>query len=492
MDVEPSTVPGSRQHLETLCPAAQAFVALLRTAAIARVGKQVDNKKLYSSVEFAPSCRFNALQQRAARRATEHIRAVTPGSMYPTATYTTSNGHNSIAVIWVRISFRPDSDGWQRTENAITLQHFESLTLPRSERIKLAILRARHQPIQTARTVGRKAAKVAKMAIVIPFNVVGTIAIAPIVILVYISLTLSDNHVRNNRLPTLPLHHVELFLYRLINGHACEKYDFSRDDVRATTCPLCGVVLPIVDLLKKADGQTSVDVNDAMTAHIDGGKCSIVNEQNGLLRPAQAQKLKAQKSPTTCPYPPCKIRMVISLPCEKCNISHCPSHRDPKQHRCSMLPSRTPSPVPHATQGGTVASTSSNTPSSPPSSSQNVFRSIKTAIKPSSNPTRSSSALTSPTSPVHQSKTLRVTATSPTRAKEPTENRLEASIKGMKEERTTSKRAAKERESAAAALKRRADKGLLTDDEKVRYATLQAIEARGGKSGKDSKDCCVQ
>lgn len=207
----------SRQHLETLCPAAQAFVALLRTAAIARVGKQVDNKKLYSSVEFAPSCRFNALQQRAARRATEHIRAVTPGSMYPTATYTTSNGHNSIAVIWVRISFRPDSDGWQRTENAITLQHFESLTLPRSERIKLAILRARHQPIQTARTVGRKAAKVAKMAIVIPFNVVGTIAIAPIVILVYISLTLSDNHVRNNRLPTLPLHHVELFLYRLIS-----------------------------------------------------------------------------------------------------------------------------------------------------------------------------------------------------------------------------------------------------------------------------------
>jgi hypothetical protein len=89
------------------------------------------------------------------------------------------------------------------------------------------------------------------------------------------------------------------------------------------------------------------------------------------------------------------------------------------------------------------------------------------------------------------------------------------------EERSVAKRAAKERESAALALKNRAKKGcvrftddpgwwwipasllstafrsLLSEDENVRYATMQAMEARGaaGKKGNQDagggKDCCV-
>jgi len=58
-----------------------------------------------------------------------------------------------------------------------------------------------------------------------------------------------------------------------------------------------------------------------------------------------------------------------------------------------------------------------------------------------------------------------------------------------------SKRAAKERESAAMALKKRAEKGLLSEDEKLRYATLQAMQAKngtaGGKKSDGGKDCCI-
>ncbi|TNY20406.1 hypothetical protein DMC30DRAFT_255388 [Rhodotorula diobovata] len=46
------------------------------------------------------------------------------------------------------------------------------------------------------------------------------------------------------------------------------------------------------------------------------------------------------------------------------------------------------------------------------------------------------------------------------------------------------KRAAQERESARRAIEVRARKGLLTEDEKVQYATMQALQARGASSGR--------
>ncbi|GAA5847341.1 hypothetical protein JCM9279_000245 [Rhodotorula babjevae] len=52
-----------------------------------------------------------------------------------------------------------------------------------------------------------------------------------------------------------------------------------------------------------------------------------------------------------------------------------------------------------------------------------------------------------------------------------------------------SKRALQEQESARKALEVRAKKGLLTEDEKVRYATMQAMQANG--KGKGGDEACV-
>ncbi|KPV73356.1 uncharacterized protein RHOBADRAFT_55111 [Rhodotorula graminis WP1] len=52
-----------------------------------------------------------------------------------------------------------------------------------------------------------------------------------------------------------------------------------------------------------------------------------------------------------------------------------------------------------------------------------------------------------------------------------------------------SKRALQEQESARKALEVRAKKGLLTEDEKVRYATMQALQASGKAKGGD--EACV-
>jgi hypothetical protein len=59
-----------------------------------------------------------------------------------------------------------------------------------------------------------------------------------------------------------------------------------------------------------------------------------------------------------------------------------------------------------------------------------------------------------------------------------------------KESRQTSKRAKEERKSQLKALSVRAQKGLLSEAEKVEYATLRAMEAKKG-NGKNDDGCLV-
>ena len=237
--------------------------------------------------------------------------------------------------------------------------------------------------------------------------------------------------------------------HRTPHAHACEKYDFGQDDVRAATCPLCNEVLPISDLLRTNAKSADIDINAAMQLHIDGGKCSSFAEANGGVKPSK-------RSPNQCPYPPCKTRMAVPMLCERCKLSHCPSHREPKKHNCKMLSDNSRSSTPLPSVAANPAPIAKKGPQ--------LFSAFKNATSTNSDSTKASSSATSPaslTSPFAKLTVSASSATSDTKQSSAAsgQSKLKTSIAEIKNDRAVSKRAAKERASADASLKKRAEKG---------------------------------
>lgn len=285
--------------------------------------------------------------------------------------------------------------------------------------------------------------------------------------------------------------------HRLPFAHACQAYDEALADRRVTLCPLCSEPLPIAELLRERQHldtrtTTEIDPNLAMERHIESGRCrALRTDGNGLVTDDAGNRAKV-KGKTACTYTRCNNQMWIDLSCERCGKAFCPTHREPKQHRCQAA-AATPSPktsprVPSSSKMAQGLST--NTLSSLASS---------TSAKKASPLMPSSASMGTSSSGAGPSKSA-----SSQGSAQPKKPGVPASIAaslpsmGIKssEERSVAKRAAEERESAALALKNRAKKGLLSEDEKVRYATMQAMEAKGaGKKGNSEssggKDCCV-
>lgn len=238
------------------------------------------------------------------------------------------------------------------------------------------------------------------------------------------------------------------------------------------------------------------DINTAMEWHISNGQCKVLKDvgKDGLWQDSRngssirASKMLADSASTVltnkqkkenekkCTYGKCKNIMWVDIKCPACGDKFCPSHRDKKSHKCGE--ERTMNP--HNNNSNSRSTSSLGRPVLSTSRPSAIQQGIKTL-----------SLSASSSSPLSSSEKSNTTQTTKANVIQAIKGKTSSNVSDM----SSSRRAAREREQAAMALKNRAKKGLLTEDEKVRYATLQALEAQQGsktsKSGKD-RDCCIQ
>ncbi|GAA5985452.1 hypothetical protein JCM10908_006981 [Rhodotorula pacifica] len=297
-------------------------------------------------------------------------------------------------------------------------------------------------------------------------------------------------------------------------GHRCSNYNEAKADIRIPTCPLCSQPIPF---------PPSHDPNAAMDAHLSTS-CPVLLPDRALAASGHSSK----KSPNQCSAPSCKTKMIVPIECEGCHHKFCPSHRWKSDHACSSISASSSSSGASSrsqsarkkTLGGifgrssTAASSSSvnGTGSRTPGaaglaalrraqqsridkhSTAQVKASTPSAAVPSHAPTLASKHLT-PTfaSPgaVESDSDVEIVSFKPATS----QNKTAAAAAGQKALASvgvaskTDKRARAEQESKRKALEARAKKGLLTETEKLQYATLQALAQREGKDGGDAS--CV-
>ncbi|KAF9221559.1 hypothetical protein BS17DRAFT_784943 [Gyrodon lividus] len=103
-----------------------------------------------------------------------------------------------------------------------------------------------------------------------------------------------------------------------VTGHRCPKYDESKHNRVAPSCPLCNnpVAIP-----------RGEDPNIRMERHINTD-CSVMTGNTGRLR-----------SQPVCARGKCGKVLYAPINCNSCRKQYCPQHRFPKDHGCSSLSS---------------------------------------------------------------------------------------------------------------------------------------------------------
>ncbi|KXS17874.1 hypothetical protein M427DRAFT_54122 [Gonapodya prolifera JEL478] len=108
-------------------------------------------------------------------------------------------------------------------------------------------------------------------------------------------------------------------------------------DARTTVCPLCDKVVSV------ARGD---DPNEMVDLHIRLGCPPTLpssSSSSSLLAPTPSGSTLGTSS---CPVPRCNYKGPVVVRCENCGVVHCVRHRNPRDHSCPSLSSRTPSPNP--------------------------------------------------------------------------------------------------------------------------------------------------
>ncbi|KAI9443113.1 hypothetical protein H4582DRAFT_1922465 [Lactarius indigo] len=211
--------------------------------------------------------------------------------------------------------------------------------------------------------------------------------------------------------------------------HSCSKYDETKYNRVAPDCPLCNEPVPI---------PPGEDPNIRMERHLTVD-CSVMTGRSH----------KASSAPKCART-------------QKCRQKFCPEHRFPNSHNCSSLSSL-------------AAPTSiSSAPSRASSRTSAVNASGLAAMKRAA--ASAKSVVSSPS-----------TRTSTTPAKETTSASAAASGSKHSPFSKTDRRSKQEKESQIRAMRARAQKGLLSEEEKVILASLEAERAHGF----GNKDCVV-
>lgn len=285
--------------------------------------------------------------------------------------------------------------------------------------------------------------------------------------------------------------------HRLPFSHECKSYDEKQLDNRASLCQWCEEPLRVENL---PNGKNT-DINIVMEYHILNGDCKVLKDvgNDGLFKDSRngssikgSGKLATtttasgkKKDEKKCTFGKCKNIMWVEIKCPYCGEKFCPSHRERKSHKCgedknnnnnnnsssssSINNDRSPSipqqqqqqankspnfmsaPFMKAKVSSSVGSTSSD-PSTNNTSTQKKAPSplvpqnpfSKLSLSTSKNGTSSSS-----------SKSPQTTASTSTNVIDVIKGKTSSSVNDM----STSRRAAREREQAAMALKNRAKKG---------------------------------
>ncbi|GAA5872343.1 hypothetical protein JCM1840_004133 [Sporobolomyces johnsonii] len=308
--------------------------------------------------------------------------------------------------------------------------------------------------------------------------------------------------------------------WRPPSGHTCTKYDPRLFDNRVPSCPLCSTPIPI---------PPQTDPNLPMDSHLSTS-CPILHPHLPKPKPANV-----------CNAPKCKVKMVVPIQCDECGGKFCPQHRWRADHKCEGRPQAKANggggaPKGAATGGGgakkvfglsvggrsaaadraAAASTrdrptaasrptpttglsglaalrrAQNARASTPSSKLTATAKLGTSANPLVLDDSSDSSDDLEILPPHKPKTT-TTSSTPSSSSRGSSTPATLANVGLGSLRTSDRRARAEQESARKALEARAKKGLLTEDEKVRYATVQALQQqqRGSSGGKGAGEGCV-
>ncbi|PSR70464.1 hypothetical protein PHLCEN_2v13615 [Hermanssonia centrifuga] len=219
-------------------------------------------------------------------------------------------------------------------------------------------------------------------------------------------------------------------------SHKCDKYDETKHNRIAPSCPLCNTPVAI------PPGQ---DPNVRMERHINT-ECSVVTGRT-----------KASITPH-CAKAKCGKVLFSPIRCDTCKKQFCPQHRFPKDHTCA------------AALTSSAANSAKPMKSLPAQASAASFAAIAAMKRAAKDSTVSSNrpGLQTPNK-------VTVPPTKPISASLPAKPNLFSK---------TDRRARAERESRRKAMQARAKKGLLSEEEK---AILAAEEAEAATE----KDGCV-
>ncbi|POY75377.1 hypothetical protein BMF94_1534 [Rhodotorula taiwanensis] len=295
-------------------------------------------------------------------------------------------------------------------------------------------------------------------------------------------------------------------------GHKCSEYDETKADNRVPTCPLCSqpVSFPLTS-----------DPNIAMDRHLSTACPVLLPELASSLSSisSSGRGPAPKRSPNECSARGCKTKMIVPIECDSCHRKFCPSHRWKTDHACES----TGSGSSNGATGGSGGSgkkafgglfARSNGPAKQPGlaglaalrraqherSGPKKSGTSAAAAKSTSNPLvangRTAPGLV-PTTANDGDSDIEIVSYKPAPGAKAggTDQPGKSAQAGKKALASvgvaskTDKRARAEQESKRKALEVRAKKGLLTETEKVQYATLQALAQREGKNGEG--DSCV-
>ncbi|ORY88377.1 hypothetical protein BCR35DRAFT_276729 [Leucosporidium creatinivorum] len=254
--------------------------------------------------------------------------------------------------------------------------------------------------------------------------------------------------------------------WRPPSGHECAMYDPAKEDNRIPSCPLCSLPISI---------PTNTDPNLTMDQHL----C--------LSCPTLHPNLPTKpKHANLCAERKCKTKMIVPITCNGCGGRFCAKHRFEGDHACAGKVA--------ASAGGKGGASGK---SKMGLSGLAALRRAQEAIKLSTNASNSHSPiplgrkgnpiLISDSEPSSDSD-IEILTPPPAGDKAKTGKGVKA-MASVGVGRKVDKRALAEQESQRRGLEARAKKGLLTEDEKLRYATLKALDQKKGGGGKNGEGC---
>ncbi|KAK4049267.1 hypothetical protein OIV83_004203 [Microbotryomycetes sp. JL201] len=298
--------------------------------------------------------------------------------------------------------------------------------------------------------------------------------------------------------------------WRPPQGHTCAKFDPLQADNRIPSCPLCSqpVSFPV--------GQ---DPNVSMDRHLTSScpalaKLSATDStptSSGTSTPVHSHLQQQKLGGHVCAERRCTTKLIAPITCSACRLKYCPKHRFDKDHDClkqqQLQRQKTETNSGGGASGGFFSKLKPATQTTPTRSTTSnntglaALRRAQAAVSSkldSLGPNQTHLATHTQQQPVRVASASSQTVLDTT-TKSGTDNdkKRDAKPTGVRKATVglvgskTDKRALAEQASAKKALEARAKRGLLTEDEKVKYATLQALEAKNGTLSSSSRDGCV-